>query len=113
MSRKLKGCDEMGHTPFGYRIENGIAVIDEESATKLRRLYENYLSGMSLKTAAANRFHRGDQVPVQTAAGRERLTRPTHYGPHGCVLSAGEHRKSPKYRGIRPAAIQRDGIPLN
>ena len=43
----------MGHTPFGYRIENGIAVIDEESATKLRRLYENYLSGMSLKTAAA------------------------------------------------------------
>lgn len=43
----------MGHTPFGYRIENGIAVIDEESAAKLRRLYENYLSGMSLKTAAA------------------------------------------------------------
>lgn len=43
----------MGHTPFGYRIENGISVIDEESATKLRRLYENYLSGMSLKTAAA------------------------------------------------------------
>ena len=43
----------MGHTPFGYRIENGIAVIDEESAAKLHRLYENYLSGMSLKTAAA------------------------------------------------------------
>ena len=43
----------MGHTPFGYRIKNGIAVIDEESAAKLRRLYENYLSGMSLKNAAA------------------------------------------------------------
>ena len=38
----------MGHTPFGYRIENGTAVIDESAATKLRQLYENYLSGMSL-----------------------------------------------------------------
>lgn len=43
----------MGHTPYGYRIEDGIAVIDQEEAEKLRRLYENYISGMSLKTAAA------------------------------------------------------------
>lgn len=43
----------MGHTPYGYRIEDGIAVIDQEAARKLRRLYENYISGMSLKTAAA------------------------------------------------------------
>ena len=43
----------MGHTPYGYRIEDGIAVIDQEAAGKLRRLYENYISGMSLKTAAA------------------------------------------------------------
>ena len=43
----------MGHTPFGYRIENGIAVIDEDAAGKLRKLYENYLSGLSLKDAAA------------------------------------------------------------
>jgi hypothetical protein len=43
----------MGHTPYGYRIENGIAVIDEKAAGELRKLYENYLSGMSLKKAAA------------------------------------------------------------
>ena len=43
----------MGHTPFGYRIENGTAVIDESAATKLRQLYKNYLSGMSLSKAAA------------------------------------------------------------
>ena len=43
----------MGHTPFGYRIENGIAMIDEPTATKLRQLYKNYLSGMSLSKAAA------------------------------------------------------------
>ena len=42
----------MGHTPFGYRIENGIAIIDEPAA-KLRQLYKNYLSGMSLSKATA------------------------------------------------------------
>lgn len=41
----------MGHTPYGYRIENGIAVINEEAAGMLRKLYENYLSGLSLKDA--------------------------------------------------------------
>lgn len=39
----------MGHTPFGYKIENGIAVIDQPAADKLRQLYKNYLSGMSLQ----------------------------------------------------------------
>lgn len=43
----------MGHTPLGYRIENGIAIIDEPAAAKLRLLYKNYLSGMSLSKAAA------------------------------------------------------------
>ncbi len=43
----------MGHTPFGYRIENGIAVIDEAAAGKLRMLYDNYLAGMALKEAAS------------------------------------------------------------
>ena len=42
----------MGHTPFGYRIENGIAVIDEADAEKLRMLYDNYLGGMALTEAA-------------------------------------------------------------
>ena len=42
----------MGHTPFGYRIENGVAVIDEAAAGKLRMLYDNYLAGMALTEAA-------------------------------------------------------------
>ncbi|MCD8362912.1 MAG: recombinase family protein [Lachnospiraceae bacterium] len=42
----------MSHTPYGYRIENGQAVIDEDAAEKLRTLYENYLSGLSLSAAA-------------------------------------------------------------
>ena len=41
-----------GHTPYGYRIENGVAVIDEEQAPKVKKLCEAYLSGMSLPAAA-------------------------------------------------------------
>ena len=42
----------MSHTPFGYRIKGGKAVIDEPAAEKIRALYKNYLSGLSLQTAA-------------------------------------------------------------
>lgn len=42
----------MGHTPYGYTITNGIAVIDETAATRIRCLYKNYLAGMSLTDAA-------------------------------------------------------------
>lgn len=42
----------MGHTPYGYRIEDGKAVIDEAAATQVRELYKNYLSGLSLTNAA-------------------------------------------------------------
>lgn len=42
----------MGHTPYGYLIENGQAVIDEAAAATIRELYENYLSGMPLSDAA-------------------------------------------------------------
>ena len=42
----------MGHTPFGYRIEGGKAVVDEVAAGQIRKLYKNYLSGLSLENAA-------------------------------------------------------------
>lgn len=42
----------MGHTPYGYRIENGKAVIDETAAAQVRELYKKYLSGLSLTNAA-------------------------------------------------------------
>lgn len=51
----------MGHTPFGYRIENGKAVIDDEAAEQVITLFQSYLSGDSLITAAQkagiNSFH--------------------------------------------------------
>ena len=60
----------MGHTPYGYRIENGIAVVDEDAAGKLRRLYTNYLSSMSLKTAAAEAGIR----PASSTSSRQRTS---------------------------------------
>lgn len=43
----------MGHTPYGYRIEKGKAVIDEEAAAKIRKLYQAYLAGASFQNAAS------------------------------------------------------------
>ncbi len=41
-----------GHIPYGYQIENGVAVICEEKAERLRKIYEGYLGGLSLTRAA-------------------------------------------------------------
>ena len=42
----------MGHTPYGYTIKDGKAIIEEGQSEQIRKLYKNYLSGMSLKKAA-------------------------------------------------------------
>ena len=44
----------MEHIPYGYRIENGIAVIDEMAAEQVQRMFVNYLNGDSLIKAAEN-----------------------------------------------------------
>ena len=42
----------MKHTPYGYDIVGGAAVINEEQAAAIRQTCENYLSGMSMTQAA-------------------------------------------------------------
>lgn len=42
----------MGHTPYGYRIEDGKAIIDEEQAIKVREFFNAYISGLALTVAA-------------------------------------------------------------
>ena len=42
----------MEHTPYGYQIENGKAVIDEKAAEQVRLMYRLYLDGASLCDAA-------------------------------------------------------------
>ncbi|MBQ5676277.1 MAG: recombinase [Lachnospiraceae bacterium] len=42
----------MGHTPYGYKIVNGLAVIDEVEGAAVKKLYEGYLGGLGLQAAA-------------------------------------------------------------
>ena len=53
----------MKHTPYGYDIVGGAAVINEEQAAAIRQTCENYLSGMSMtqaaRTAGINMKHSG------------------------------------------------------
>lgn len=63
----------MGHTPYGYRIVDGKAVINETAATQVRELYKNYLSGLSLTNAAK------DAGLDLLHSGAKRMMRNMHY----------------------------------
>jgi hypothetical protein len=63
----------MRHIPYGYRIENGKAVIDEEAAGKVKKLYAAYLSGAAFQTAA-------DQAGIKVQhCGAKRILANRHY----------------------------------
>lgn len=63
----------MGHTPYGYTIKNGRAIINQNQADKIKKLYENYLSGMSLAKAAV-------EAGIETYHGTaKRLMENKHY----------------------------------
>lgn len=95
----------MGHTPFGYRIENGIAVIDEPAAAKLRQLYKNYLSGMSLSTAAA-------EAGIKTYHGTaKRLMETAHYigdSFYPAIIDETTYQKAQEERNRRATALGRN-----
>lgn len=61
----------MSHTPFGYRIENGKAVIDSKTTEQVQILFQSYLSGDSLDNAAIKAgiksFHAGISRILQNA----------------------------------------------
>ena len=57
MRAHAEGGAVMGHTPYGYRIENGAAVINEAEAECVKRIFNNYISGMSLREAAKAAGH--------------------------------------------------------
>ena len=44
----------MAHIPYGYKIVNGKAAINEEQAASVRKFFEGYISGQSLNAASTN-----------------------------------------------------------
>lgn len=63
----------MAHIPYGYKIVNGKAEVDETQAVVIRKLFDGYIAGLGLKPASENAgldiFH--------GSAGR--MLRNTHY----------------------------------
>ena len=71
MRAHAEGGDVMGHTPYGYRIENGAAVINEAEAECVRRIFDNYISGMSLTESAKAAGHPVVHSSVKRILSRE------------------------------------------
>lgn len=61
------------HIPYGYRIEDGKAVVDEVQAEQVRAFFKEYISGKALKAAA-------EEVGLKIFHGSAgRMLRNTHY----------------------------------
>lgn len=70
----------MSHIPYGYRIEDGRAVFDEEKAEKVRTLFREYVELGSIQ--AANRIAGIDKVhPFLGAMLKNRTYLGTDYYP--------------------------------
>ena len=97
----------MGHVPYGYRIENGVAIIDEDAAAKIRMLYENYLSGMALKTAA-------EKAGIDTyhATAKKLMTNQHYLGDdfYPQIIDAETYTRAKEEIAKRAAALGRENI---
>ena len=96
----------MGHTPYGYRIENGWAVINEDEAAKIRNLYENYLAGMAQSKAA---IEAGIEVYHSSA---KRLMQNRHYlgdDFYPAIIDEGTFNKTQEEIMRRAEALGRTG----
>lgn len=108
-----------GHIPFGYRLQNGIAVICEEEVRQLKKIYKGYLSGLGYSPAAAkaglrmnhgsvkrllqNRHYLGDEFypaiidkELFDAAEQERRRRSTRLGRDNIKKTFSDQIQIPK-----------------
>ena len=85
----------MGHTPYGYRIENGKAVIDKEKAQQIRNLYKNYLDGMTRLQRKRLRYSPGTAVKIHYFLTSEIIDKTERLGiqPFNCLDICLEKRK--------------------
>ena len=42
----------MAHIPFGYKIEKGVALLEEEKALQVQQIFEEYRDGLGLQAIA-------------------------------------------------------------
>ena len=96
----------MVQTPYGYRIVGGKAVIDEEQATNIRRMCEDYLAGKSLVKAAVTVGLNLSHTQVKRL-----IQNPRYLGDefYPAILSKEMAQKIETERARREKALGRDG----
>lgn len=106
MRVELKGkVDEMmSHIPFGYIIQNGRAVINEEEAVKIKKLFEVYLSGLSLSEAAQKAGIKRYHTSVARMLADKRYVEDKFYPP---IISRDTFEKAQLERRRRAEALGR------
>lgn len=98
----------MGHTPFGYKIKNGCAVVDEAAAGQIRQIIQFYLEGDSLTTAAKK------AGVISFHGGVSRMLKNTHYlgdGYYQAIIDSETFDKAEQERMRRAAALGRINEP--
>lgn len=101
----------MEHTPYGYEIIGGRAVINEGQTANIRQICENYLSGMSFKNAAAAVGLTMSHCGVKRLMLNKRYVGDSFYPP---ILKKETVRKVEAERIRREKALGRDrgkGVP--
>ena len=95
----------MQHTPYGYEIVSGKAVVNEEQAAQIRKICENYLSGMSFIAAAANVGLTMSHCQVKRMIQNERYLGDSFYP---AILTEETARQIERERIRREKALGRD-----
>jgi hypothetical protein len=101
---KRKAGEMMSHIPFGYNIQNGRAVINEEEAVKIEKLFEAYLSGLSLSKAAQKAGIKRYHTSVARMLADKRYVKDKFYPP---IISKDTFEKAQLERRRRAEALGR------
>ena len=98
----------MKHTPYGYRIVNGAAVINEEEAERLKRIIGNYLSGMPLAASAEK-----EGIIMKHSGVRHLISNPRYLGDsfYPAIITEETTRAVEEERLRREKALGRDKLP--
>ena len=96
----------MEHIPYGYRIENGIAVIDEMAAEQVQRMFVNYLNGDSLIKAAENAGIKANHGSIKLMLQNRRYLGDGFYPP---IISEETFNAAAEERENRAERLGRNG----
>lgn len=96
-----------GHMPYGYRIENGTAVVCKEQATQIRKIYEGYLGGLSLRGAA-----REAGLTLSHASVKRMMQNPHYLGDefYPAIIDRESYDAFEEERRRREKALGRDNL---